>query len=128
MKFRDYSHSLALADTDIPWDMYPAVLPSIHRLTPKVNILGRIIYWPLFTGVETAYLGDLTHAFACCDGHVVKQNIVGKWYRCTFCPKDLCADCEAFDTHDSTHAFLVFKAPVDKRAFKAFLYVFFVPI
>ena len=44
--------------------------------------------------------------------------IVGKWYRCAFCPKDLCADCEELDTHDNTHVFLVFKAPVDLEAFR----------
>jgi hypothetical protein len=45
-------------------------------------------------------------------------RIVGKWYRCAFCAKDLCADCERLDTHDYTHAFLVFKAPVDMQAFR----------
>jgi hypothetical protein len=33
---------------------------------------------------------------------------------------DLCADCEAIDTHDKMHAFLVFKAPIDKHAFRPF--------
>ena len=70
----------------------------------------------LLTGVETAYLRNLTHAFALCDRHM--RRIVGKWYRCVFCAKDLCTDCEEFDTHDSTHAFLVFKAPVDMQAFR----------
>ncbi|KAI0299236.1 hypothetical protein BC826DRAFT_996172, partial [Russula brevipes] len=58
-----------------------------------------------------AYLRKLVHHFALCDLHMTR--IVGKWYRCAFCAKDLCADCEAFDTHDdSTHAFLVLKSPV----------------
>ncbi|KAH9031322.1 hypothetical protein EDB85DRAFT_1343689 [Lactarius pseudohatsudake] len=65
-----------------------------------------------------AYLRDLTHAFARCDRHM--QRIVGKWYRCAFCAKDLCADCEVFDTHDSTHVFLVIKAPVDMKASRHF--------
>ena len=46
------------------------------------------------------------------------MRIVGKWYRCAFCAKDLCADCEELDTHDNTHVFLVFKAPVDMQAFR----------
>ncbi|KAN0129825.1 hypothetical protein V8E53_012297 [Lactarius tabidus] len=66
----------------------------------------------------TVYLRYLTHAFALCDRHMGK--IVGKWYRCAYCSMDLCADCEAIDTHDKTHAFLVFKAPVDKHAFRPF--------
>ncbi|KAI9433568.1 hypothetical protein H4582DRAFT_987905 [Lactarius indigo] len=65
-----------------------------------------------------AYLRDLTHGFALCDRHM--QRIVGKWYRCAFCAKDLCADCEVLDTHDGTHLFLVFKAPVDMHAFRHF--------
>ncbi|KAH9056728.1 hypothetical protein EDB87DRAFT_1635124 [Lactarius vividus] len=65
-----------------------------------------------------AYLRDLTHAFARCDRHT--RRIVGKWYRCAFCARDLCADCEVFDTHDSTHVFLVLKAPVDMKVSRHF--------
>ncbi|KAI9464416.1 hypothetical protein BJY52DRAFT_1397082 [Lactarius psammicola] len=70
------------------------------------------------SGDPASYLRDLTHAFALCDRHM--RRIVGKWYRCAFCAKDLCADCEVFDTHDSSHLFLVFKAPVDMQAFRHF--------
>ncbi|KAI0056053.1 hypothetical protein BV25DRAFT_1894599 [Artomyces pyxidatus] len=65
-----------------------------------------------------AYLRNLTHSFALCDRHMTR--IVGKWYRCAYCAKDLCADCEKLDTHDETHVFLVFKAPVDMQAFRLF--------
>ena len=72
-----------------------------------------------------AYLRDLTHTFALCDRHLLR--IVGKWYRCAFCAKDLCADCEELDTHDNTHVFLVFKAPVDMENFRcAVLYKFII--
>jgi len=70
------------------------------------------------SGDPAAYLRELTHSFALCDRHMIR--IVGKWYRCAFCAKDLCADCEALDTHDNTHVFLVFKAPVDMQAFRLF--------
>jgi hypothetical protein len=66
--------------------------------------------------VALVYLRNLTHTFALCDRHLVR--IVGKWYRCAFCAKDLCADCEELDTHDNTHIFLVFKAPVDMEKFR----------
>jgi len=69
-------------------------------------------------GDPAAYLRDLTHAFALCDRHM--RRIVGKWYRCAFCAKDLCSDCEVLDTHDNTHLFLVFKSPVDMQAFRHF--------
>ncbi|KAI9433566.1 hypothetical protein H4582DRAFT_1986710, partial [Lactarius indigo] len=77
------------------------------------------------SGDPEAYLRDLRHSFALCDRHVSRGRIVGKWYRCAFCARDLCADCEALDTHDSTHAFLVFKAPVDKQVFRCvFTYLY----
>jgi len=49
--------------------------------------------------------------------------IIGRWYRCVYCPKDLCAECEPHDTHDPTHPFLVFKAPVDIALFKCVLFI-----
>ncbi|THH16959.1 hypothetical protein EW146_g3752 [Bondarzewia mesenterica] len=64
----------------------------------------------------TAYLKDLLHKSALCDRHLTP--IVGKWYRCAYCAKDLCADCEEIDEHDFTHVFIVFKAPVDMQLFK----------
>ncbi|KAF8262631.1 hypothetical protein EI94DRAFT_1808526 [Lactarius quietus] len=63
-----------------------------------------------------AYLRNLKHTVVKCDVH--KVNIVGKWYRCAFCARDLCADCEEVDAHDPTHAFLMLKAPVDIKAFR----------
>jgi len=70
------------------------------------------------SGDPAAYLRDLTHAFALCDRHLLR--IVGKWYRCAFCAKDLCAECEELDTHDNTHIFIVFKGSVDMQEFRDF--------
>ncbi|KAI0319978.1 hypothetical protein OF83DRAFT_1107303 [Amylostereum chailletii] len=69
-------------------------------------------------GDPEAYLKDLTFSFALCDRHL--EPINGRWYRCAYCTKVLCADCQALDTHDDTHAFLVFKAPVDLQQFRHF--------
>ncbi|KAH9031321.1 hypothetical protein EDB85DRAFT_1959270, partial [Lactarius pseudohatsudake] len=44
------------------------------------------------SGDPEAYLHDLKHSFALCDRHVSRGRIVGRWYRCAFCAKDLCAD------------------------------------
>ncbi|KZP21090.1 hypothetical protein FIBSPDRAFT_861001 [Athelia psychrophila] len=57
------------------------------------------------------YLKSLVHNNALCDRCVTQ--IHGEWFRCAYCPKDLCDACEALDTHDDSHVFLVFKAPVD---------------
>jgi len=62
------------------------------------------------------YLESVLHTHTWCDRCMTR--IQGKWFHCGFCPKDLCSDCEAMDTHDNTHVFLVFKAPVDLRFFK----------
>jgi len=57
------------------------------------------------------YLKSLVHFSAFCDRCMTA--IQGEWFRCAYCPKDLCDACEALDTHNNSHVFFVFKAPVD---------------
>jgi hypothetical protein len=57
------------------------------------------------------YLRSVLHNAALCDRCMTP--IQGEWFRCAYCAKDLCDACEAMDTHDDTHVFMVFKAPVD---------------
>ncbi|KAG9312852.1 hypothetical protein JVU11DRAFT_6283 [Chiua virens] len=64
------------------------------------------------------YLFFLIHSTALCDRCLERIN--GAWFRCAYCAKDLCSDCEALDTHDETHLFVVFKAPVDMPQFRQF--------
>ncbi|KIJ20721.1 hypothetical protein PAXINDRAFT_174193 [Paxillus involutus ATCC 200175] len=64
------------------------------------------------------YLSFLVHSTALCDRCM--ERIHGAWFRCACCAKDLCGDCEALDTHDQTHVFVVFKAPVDMPQFRQF--------
>lgn len=56
------------------------------------------------------YLESLLHSSALCDRCMTR--IQGEWFRCAYCPKDLCDACEALDTHDDSHVFFTFKAPV----------------
>ncbi|KAG2097758.1 uncharacterized protein F5147DRAFT_641153 [Suillus discolor] len=56
------------------------------------------------------YLYHLVHSTALCDRCM--ERIQGAWYRCAYCAKDLCGECESLDTHDETHIFVVFKASV----------------
>ena len=108
---------ISFADIRIQQALHQEVLPQkypeiqlVCKHTPSLSPL-------VFIGsLVLAYLRDLTHSFALCDRHMIR--IVGKWYRCAFCAKDLCAECEALDSHDNTHVFLVFKAPVDMQAFR----------
>ncbi|EIW79145.1 hypothetical protein CONPUDRAFT_145278 [Coniophora puteana RWD-64-598 SS2] len=62
------------------------------------------------------YLNFLIHSTAWCDRCM--EPIHGAWYRCAYCAKDLCGDCQALDTHDTSHVFVVFKAPVDIAPFR----------
>jgi len=57
------------------------------------------------------YLKSLLHSAALCDRCMTR--IQGEWFRCAYCPKDLCDACEALDEHDDSHVFFIFKAPVD---------------
>lgn len=61
------------------------------------------------------YLRSLIHPAAVCDRCVTR--IQGEWFRCAYCPKDLCDACEALDTHDDSHVFFIFKAPVGGRIY-----------
>ncbi|KAL5537219.1 hypothetical protein ACEPAF_1042 [Sanghuangporus sanghuang] len=63
-----------------------------------------------------AYLSSLHHHAALCD-HCM-ERISGEWFRCVYCPKDLCDVCEGLNAHNPTHFFYVFKAPVDMQIFR----------
>jgi hypothetical protein len=84
--------------------------PITIRPTPKV------LSWPPSAPfyadslVSADYLKSLVHSTAVCDCCVTR--IHGEWFRCAYCPKDLCDACETLDTHDDLHLFFVFKAPV----------------
>lgn len=65
--------------------------------------------------LHTEYLSFLIHSTALCDRCL--DRICGAWFRCAYCAKDLCGVCEALDTHDKTHLFVVFKAPVRFTSF-----------
>ena len=69
-----------------------------------------LVYAMLISPIYLDYLKLLIHPTAVCDCCVTRIN--GEWFRCAYCPKDLCDACEALDTHDDTHIFFVFKAPV----------------
>ncbi|KAF7370358.1 hypothetical protein MSAN_00667200 [Mycena sanguinolenta] len=64
------------------------------------------------------YLATVEHSAAVCDRCM--SGIQGVWFRCAYCGVDFCDACEAVDTHNDSHCFIVFKSPVDMPAFKAF--------
>ncbi|EKM81668.1 hypothetical protein AGABI1DRAFT_54553 [Agaricus bisporus var. burnettii JB137-S8] len=67
------------------------------------------------------YLKYLKHGNAVCDRCV--DRIQGKWFRCAYCPKDLCETCEALDTHNDTHFFVVFKSDINMNVLKDFAHL-----
>jgi hypothetical protein len=56
------------------------------------------------------YLSSLKHSAAVCDRCM--SGIQGVWFRCAYCAVDFCDACEAVDTHNDAHIFMVFKSPV----------------
>ena len=61
------------------------------------------------------YLQGLLHPSAVCDRCM--QRITGEWFRCVYCAIDLCDNCEAVDTHNYKHFFMVFKSTVSVVCF-----------
>ncbi|CCM00246.1 uncharacterized protein FIBRA_02275 [Fibroporia radiculosa] len=64
------------------------------------------------------YLATLEHGIALCDRCMTRIN--GEWFRCGYCSKDLCGVCHNVDTHNETHAFVVFKSLLDIHQYKRF--------
>ncbi|KAJ7210554.1 hypothetical protein GGX14DRAFT_451130 [Mycena pura] len=63
------------------------------------------------------FLSELRHSVAVCDRCMLP--IPGVWFRCAYCAVDYCDACEAVDTHNDSHCFMVFKSAVDMQALKA---------
>jgi len=73
--------------------------------------------WYFFwKGNSLAYLKQLKHDSAICDRCM--DRIQGEWFHCVYCPQDLCETCEALDTHDDTHFFVVFKSDMNMSEFR----------
>ncbi|BEJ13657.1 hypothetical protein CspHIS471_0308310 [Cutaneotrichosporon sp. HIS471] len=68
----------------------------------------------------TSYLKHVLHSDTLCDIH--SDQIRGIWLRCAHCAAgfDICSEAEvmASVSHDPTHVFVVFKAPVDMDRFR----------
>ncbi|KAA1469050.1 hypothetical protein DENSPDRAFT_772308 [Dentipellis sp. KUC8613] len=95
----------------------PAPLQSEFPIIPPVYSSPAGPQSPTVSSDPEDYLKTLRHPRAYCDRHM--ERIYGKWLRCMYCAqgKDLCTKCEAIDSHDNTHVFLEFKAPVDMPSF-----------
>ncbi|KAH9172964.1 hypothetical protein EDB89DRAFT_2069194 [Lactarius sanguifluus] len=91
---------LAFSDIEIPLDPHQAAPLRTYQVTQQV--ISATSHMPLLsaTGICGVSLAS---------GTAVRSAA-----------KDLCADCEVLDTHDGTHLFVVFKAPVDMQAFRHF--------
>ncbi|OBZ73842.1 ZZ-type zinc finger-containing protein P35G2.11c [Grifola frondosa] len=97
---------------DRPLQSDHAMLPRLYKC--PVGPSSGLFY----VAAPTEYLRSLLHNNAVCDRCF--ERIKGKWFRCAYCPKDLCEACEGMDTHDDTHVFMVFKSSVDMQAFRRF--------
>jgi hypothetical protein len=82
-----------------------------NQPTPKVPCDQWPIRLLLLTDCSiTEYLWTVKHTRTLCDTCLTR--IERQWFRCVYCGRDLCEDCEAVDTHDDTHFFMVFKSTV----------------
>ncbi|PFH51867.1 hypothetical protein AMATHDRAFT_84931 [Amanita thiersii Skay4041] len=105
---------------DRPLESGTPFLPEImYRAPAGPSRLLSIRYGP------KDYLRELLHTSAMCD--CCFEPILGEWFRCVYCPRDLCNTCLALDTHDDTHFFLVFKSVVDIQVFSQWYHIQAVP-
>ncbi|KAF7309003.1 hypothetical protein MKEN_01101200 [Mycena kentingensis (nom. inval.)] len=90
-------------------------ISSFHPYLPKLYKAGA---GPSPGMDPQAYLANLKHPVAVCDRCM--SGIQGVWFRCAYCAADYCDACEAVDTHNDAHCFMMFKSPVDMTALKTF--------
>jgi hypothetical protein len=93
----------SLEPTPLNQKLDPRGEPALSSITTNTHIL-------------IAYLQTIVHRVALCDRCI--QRIVGEWFHCAYCAKDLCDSCEAMDSHDASHLFVVFKSVVDMSILK----------
>ncbi|TCD69152.1 hypothetical protein EIP91_008629 [Steccherinum ochraceum] len=92
-------------------------LPNLYSrpagpMEGRVSREGRVIRDP------REYLSTLEHRYSLCD--MCMSKIKGEWFRCVYCSRDLCSDCEKTDVHDKKHFFLVLESEVDMNDFRQF--------
>lgn len=85
----------------------------VHQNDPKGLFFKIVMHSLIFL---LAYLKHLKHESAICDRCM--DRIQGEWFHCVYCPQDLCETCEALDTHNDTHFFVVFKSNINMNIFK----------
>ncbi|KAH8104219.1 hypothetical protein DFH11DRAFT_1765448 [Phellopilus nigrolimitatus] len=104
-----------------PMHIFFKLLRPVHRPIESQFAILPILYVPIaflshivfLSSAVPAYLTTLYHNVALCD--YCMDRIKGEWFRCVYCAKDLCDECENLNphAHDRTHFFYVFKAPVN---------------
>jgi len=105
----DPTHSFFKITIPVDRQIYSeeALVPPLYIVDAGQPLDGTVNY----NEDPRAYLQTIQHRSAVCDRCV--QRITGEWFRCAYCAKDLCEECEALDSHDPTHLFIVFKSVVD---------------
>ncbi len=101
----------------IPLYRYKVPAGPLGGVHDSGNPRGTALFW-IFTPLteaytvlaNLAYLLRLVHDYAICEQCMTR--ITGEWFRCVYCAKDLCNDCETVDKHDNTHFYVVFKSSV----------------
>ncbi|KAJ7017714.1 hypothetical protein C8F04DRAFT_970323 [Mycena alexandri] len=112
-------HSYSLHDPSHIFFKFPR--PVQRPLVSSFTFLPKLYKSPAGPppGMDSrTYLSSIEHSAALCDRCM--SGIQGVWFRCAYCGVDYCDACEAVDTHNDSHCFMVFKSPVDMQALKSF--------
>lgn len=84
------------------------------REIPSLSSISGLYKSPAGPSVHTSTA--VKHKRTVCQRHP-SHSIAGKWFHCPTCPADLCSQCEEDGAHDTSHALIVFKAPVNMDHF-----------
>ncbi|KAF9054481.1 hypothetical protein BJ165DRAFT_1382128 [Panaeolus papilionaceus] len=97
---------------DRPIESHFPLLPPLYKV-PVGPLAGAPV-----SNDPKGYLRHLIHSSAVCDRCMT--CIQGEWFRCCYCARDLCEDCQEVDTHNDKHIFLVFKSSTNQCSCRNF--------
>ncbi|ETW79011.1 hypothetical protein HETIRDRAFT_147377 [Heterobasidion irregulare TC 32-1] len=98
-----------------PMHIFVKILSTTSGRRRSLHLPQALYKYSTRRSSSISHLQSVRHDYVLCDRH--GRSIVGKWFHCVDCRRDLCAECEDLAEHDSSHVSIVFKSAVDTKVF-----------